>query len=167
MSNRTQRALICWASIVISSCPRAMGNTLYGDTHDFESNGSTQTETLAAPLKFNVTDMMAQRADEFSAHYKRTSEKNCEVHSCTTITSYWNNHEELVKTEQLFESEVDPSSKEERYYLYCQLILTRVTSLSKQDALPEKYYFYKGKITDVVFGNGMQHFGAEQKAYYE
>jgi hypothetical protein len=44
---------------------------------------------------------------------------------------------------------------------------TRVISMEKKDALPEKYYFQNGKIMQVVFSNIVQHFSAEQNAYYE
>jgi len=121
----------------------------------------------AGALDLKQIDREVQSIEEGSVKYVQTSEKVCEEHNCTIWTYYWDENKRLKKIKEAFESEVDPSCVQDRFYSNCQLIFTRVTSMAKKDALPEKYYFQKGKIIQIIFNNIAQHFEREQIAYYE
>src|SRR5687768_6718168 len=92
-----------------------------------------------------------------------TSKENCVGNVCNTTISYWDEKGRLRKTVEEIGASAETGSVRARFFSEdCRLILTRQaprdSRAAKDPKKLEKYYFRKGKLVRIVFGDKVKTF---------
>jgi len=135
--------------------------------------GSLSCVWPAAPYESEVRaiDQEVLSIDKQLSEFTQTSKETCQEDSCTTTVSYWGPDGRIRKVAEEGPSQTRRGSVSAHFYSDCRLILTRVapaeSSAPKNLTDVEKYYFQKGQLIRVEFGDEIETFGKDQAAYYQ
>jgi hypothetical protein len=109
--------------------------------------------------------------DKHLADFTKSSQQACDAGVCATKIFYWGPDGRIRKMTDDSFGPVGSRRSAAHFYSHCRLILTRVTPAEsgapKKLSDVEKYYFRKGKLIRVIFGDELQTFGKDQMAYYQ
>ncbi len=110
--------------------------------------------------------------DQKLAEYAKTSDDHCDENEvCTRAVAYWDKRGRIQKSVQEVRSKAGPGTVTGRYFDNCRLILVRITpndtEAVKDPRKIEKYYFRKGILLRVTFGDQIQNFSKDQMVYYQ